>query len=159
DGPTIRLLIEDKVWAPFQPEQGRRYQARAQSRRNTKAILVAPATRLAVDQSESRYFDKAWSIEQIADFLAAPAESPAQSAALASRLRWRVKLLRELCVRSPRSLAPDHPPTLAVKRFCVEWLTREAPEAVVGGGMRTKNAGWLRFEQPGELIYKINQGF
>jgi hypothetical protein len=47
---------------------------------------------------------------------------------------------------------------LAVKQFCVDWLTQEAPGAVVGGGMRAKNSGWLRFQQPKGLIYKINHG-
>ena len=159
-GPTIRLLIEDKVWAPFQPDQGRRYQARARSRPDTKAILVAPATRLAGDDTESRYFDKAWRIEEIADFLADQADSLDQSAPLASRLRWHVKLLRDLCTRSPLSLAPDHPPMVALKQFCLDWLTREAPEAVVSPRvMRARNSGWLRFQQPKGLIYKIIHGF
>jgi hypothetical protein len=159
EGPTIRLLIEDKVWAPFQPNQARRYRARAQSRGHTTAILVAPETRLATDDTESRYFDKAWTIEEIADFLANQADAPEQSAPLASRLRWRVKLLRDLCTRGPRSFAPDDPTMLALKQFCLDWLTQRAPEAVVSpGGMRARASGWLRFQQPRGLIYKSQHG-
>jgi hypothetical protein len=159
-GATIRLLIEDKVWAPFQPDQGRRYRARAQSRPDAAAILVAPKTRLVADDTQSRYFDKAWRIEDIADFLDAQADSHNQSDPLVARLRWRADLLRDLCTRSLRTLAPDYPPMLALKQVCVDWLAKGAPEAIVSpGGMRAKNAGWLRFQQPKELIYKAQHGF
>jgi hypothetical protein len=38
---TMRVLIEDKVWAVFQPDQCERYRRRADSRGDT-AVLVAP---------------------------------------------------------------------------------------------------------------------
>jgi hypothetical protein len=42
---TMRVLIEDKVWAVFQPDQCERYRRRADSRGDT-AVLVAPKSRL-----------------------------------------------------------------------------------------------------------------
>jgi hypothetical protein len=49
---------------------------------------------------------------------------------------------------------------VAVKQFCIDWLTGEVPEAVVSPrGMRARNSGWLRFQQPRGLIYKSQNGF
>ena len=69
DGSTARLLIEDKVWAPFQRDQALRYRKRADSRSpRAAAMLVAPGNRLDAANADA-YFDKAWSIEEIAEFL------------------------------------------------------------------------------------------
>jgi hypothetical protein len=49
---------------------------------------------------------------------------------------------------------------LALKQFCLDWLAKVAPEAIVSPGMmRAKNSGWLFFQQPKGLGYKITHGF
>lgn len=158
-GSKVRLLIEDKVWAPFQPEQARRYRARAESREATAAVLVAPRRRLEATADENRHFHEIIAVEDIARVIEEQAAQCAGSEPeLSRRLRWRANLLKDLCVPTSYAPGPDHAPTLEFREFCVAWLAREAPEVIPSDSMRTKGSGWLGFAQPRGLTYKLMNG-
>jgi hypothetical protein len=156
NGRTAQLLIEDKVWAPFQRDQALRYRNRADSRPTAAAVLVAPRGRLGEANADG-YFHKAWSIEELAEKL--ETQGSVASEALARRLHWRAQLLREMCVPTIRTPGPPHPPTVLFNQFCVAWLSREAPETIPNpDSMRTEGGGWLYFTQPKGLVYKVIGG-
>jgi hypothetical protein len=154
-GQTLRVLIEDKVWAVFQPDQCARYQRRARSRGNG-TVLVAPRSRLA-STDHTDCFHAAYGIEDLADWLVDQAK--AVEGQLASRLRWRAQLLRQLCVSTRYVPKPDHPPTVAFTTFCVKWLAVREPRAVPdASSLRTAGSGWLFFTTPSALVYKASHG-
>jgi hypothetical protein len=153
DEGSARLLIEDKVWAPFQPEQGRRYRARADTRPSTAAVLVAPRSRLG-DREQTHWFHTCFAIEDLGGWLREQANGAGD--ALARRLRWRANLLSALCEHTSK---PDHPPTVAFTTLCAEWLATNAPAAIADTkSLRTAGTGWLYFAQPKGLIYKVTHG-
>jgi hypothetical protein len=76
---TVPILIEDKLWAPFQPRQPQRYLARAESRCG-RAVLVAPEEYLRGRQQGASFFHARVSIEQVVDYLRCNAGGPT---------RWR----------------------------------------------------------------------
>lgn len=155
NGHTLRVLIEDKVWAVFQPDQGARYQRRAESR-GDGTVLVAPKSRLA-STTHIRCFQATYGIEDLADWLVDQATRA--DGQFADRLRWRAQLLRQLCVRTGPDLKPPHPPTVAFTTFCVEWLAANEPQAGPdANSLRTKGSGWLYFASPSGLIYKASHG-
>jgi hypothetical protein len=82
---TMRVLIEDKVWAVFQPDQCERYRRRADSRGDT-AVLVAPKSRLN-DGTHTHSFHLTYAIEDLADWLDEQAGS--NEGQWSQRLRWR----------------------------------------------------------------------
>lgn len=154
-GHTLRILIEDKVWAVFQPDQGGRYQRRAGSR-GDGTVLVAPRSRLA-STDHTDCFHVAYGIEDLADWLVDQAKSA--EGQWAARLLWRARLLRQLCVPTGYVPKPDHPPTVAFTNFCVEWLAAHEPRAGPDpNSLRTKGSGWLYFTSPSGLIYKAAHG-
>jgi ketol-acid reductoisomerase len=54
---------------------------------------------------------------------------------------------------------PDHPPTVAFTRFCVQWLAEREPRAVPNANsLHTKGNGWLWFTSPSRLVYKAAHG-
>lgn len=152
---TLRVLIEDKVWAVFQPDQGGRYQRRAASR-GDGTVLVAPRARLTNTDHTDR-FGVAYAIEDLAAWLGEQANSGEDQ--WATRLRWRGKVLRQLCVPTSRVRKPDHPPTVAFTTFCSDWIVAREPRAVPNvDSLRTKGNGWLWFTSPVGLVYKASHG-
>jgi len=155
DGRSLRVLIEDKVWAVFQPDQGGRYQRRAASR-GDGTVLVAPRSRLA-STDHTGCFHVAYGIEDLAEWLDGQAESA--EGRWANRLRWRARLLRQLCVPTAYVPKPDDPPTVAFTNFCVTWLATREPRAIPDAkSLRTKGNGWLWFTSPSGLVYKAAHG-
>jgi hypothetical protein len=155
DTQTLRILVEDKVGAAFQPDQGGRYRRRALSR-GDGTVLVAPRSRLA-DTEHTRFFHVTYAIEDLADWLVEQATSA--QGQLATRLQWRARLLRQLCVPAARAPKPDHPPTVEFTNFCVRWLAEHEPRAVPEPkSLRTAGSGWLWFTSPRGLVYKAAHG-
>ncbi len=155
NGKTLRVLIEDKVWAEFQPDQGARYRRRADSR-GDGTVLVAPGSRLA-STTHTNCFQVTYGIEDLADWLVDQAR--VADGQYADRLRWRARLLRQLCIRTGPDLKPPHPPTVAFTTFCVNWLAAHEPQAGPdANSLRTKGSGWLYFDSPSGLIYKASHG-
>lgn len=87
DGEQQVILIEDKLWAEFQPEQARRYRRRADFH-GAHALLVSPRSRLT-DATHRQHFDAVSSIEDVADWLASRAAKVDGELATASNGRRR----------------------------------------------------------------------
>jgi hypothetical protein len=152
---ALRVLIEDKVWAVFQPDQGDRYQRRARSR-GDGTVLVAPRSRLA-NTDHTKCFQVTYGIEDVSDWLVEQARST--DGQWAHRLRWRAELLRQLCRPTGYVPKPDHPPTVAFTAFCTDWLAAHEPRAVPNAkSLRTNGSGWLWFTSPSGLVYKAAHG-
>lgn len=152
---TMRVLIEDKVWASFQPGQAERYRRRADFRGDT-AVLVAPRSRLS-QSADTACFHVTYAVEDLAGWLDEQAGSGEDQWSL--RLRWRAAVLRRLCRRTIPFSKPDHLPTVAFTKFCTDWLAAHEPLAVANANMlRTAGNGWLYFTSPSGLIYKANNG-
>jgi hypothetical protein len=150
-GDEHPMLIEDKVFAAFQPAQGERYRGRADAQGGI-AILVAPASYPSPSTTDT--FDGRVDIEDIAAFLRTSSnDHPADSTAH-HRLQWRAAMLQQLMTRR-RAPTPAHPPTVAFTKYCVDWLLEHGSEALPNpASCRTVNQGWLYFTQPPELMYK-----
>jgi hypothetical protein len=139
------LLIENKVWAGFQPRQAERYRLRA-DHCGGRALLVAPADYPESTSSVS-LFDGAVTIEQVAAWLSSRGDR---------RGHWLAELLTELVKPLGREPAPDDPNTVAFTRHCVEWLARSAPHVIPApNSLHSTGQGWLDFETPAGLIYKV----
>lgn len=152
---TLRVMIEDKVWAVFQPDQGGRYARRARSR-GDGTVLVAPRSRLD-DPDHAHNFQIRHAIEDLATWL--DEQATLDEATGARRLRWRAALLRQLCQRPAYVAKPDHPPTVAFTAYCVQWLAEHEPRAMVDAkSLRTQGSGWLWFTSPSGLVYKASNG-
>ena len=155
DGEKQVILIEDKLWAEFQPEQAQRYRRRADFH-GAHALLVAPRSRLT-DATHRQHFDAVRSIEDVADWLASRAAKV--DGELANRLEWKAKRLRALAVRSRLESRPAHPPTVAFTMFCIEWLREHAADLLANpASLRTTGQGWLWFTHPQGLAYKCTHG-
>lgn len=156
-GEQARLLVENKLWAKFQPEQARRYRTRADSRHRCAAVLVAPRAYLDAQTDAVGTFHAAHAIEDVADRI----ESGGEGTGDQERRRWRAALLRSLARRPDRGASPpDHPPTVAFTAFCTQWLAEHAPGALPNPRMlHTEKQGWLWFSQPSGLAYKASHGF
>jgi hypothetical protein len=155
DGFEQAFLIENKVWAAFQPEQARRYGARADFHA-ARAVLVTPRSRLG-DETHRQYFDVVCAIEDIADELGRQAAEA--DGELGRRMRWKAARLRGLATRIAPVMRPDHSPTVAFTAFCVEWL-RQHDDTIVANAksLRTAGNGWLWFAIPKGLAYKCVHG-
>lgn len=153
-----RLLIENKVRAPFQKNQAERYAVRVQAVANARGILVAPASYLAAHPTEAETFravGDAVSLEQIAAELESQATN--MRGALQRRLEWRADVLRGLC--EPRQTTPDHPPTVAFTQWCTKWLQDHGDViSILPAYTRTSNQSWIFFEAPEALSYKCSNG-
>lgn len=160
DGRRYRLLVEDKLDAVLQPSQVERYLERARRHADLDAVADAAAIVIAPD----RYLtDKAaelsgiagLSIEAIAEWLDAAADTA--SAELASRLRWRARHL--IRFEDGRRLpSPDMPEMIDARDHLIARLAELAPGVRPGSGMRTASGGWLSFETPAPLTYKVVHG-
>lgn len=148
-----RLLIEDKVFAGFQPSQGERYRGRAEAQHGL-AVLVAPAG-YAVPAAAASFHGRV-DIDDIVQFLRNSSEEHPDDATARARLLWRATMLEQLMTRR-RTPAPEHPPTVAFTRFCVDWLLEHESAALPSpASCRTVNQGWLYFTQPSGLMYKAS---
>lgn len=153
DGRCLRVLVEDKVGAGFQPDQGRRYRSRADSR-GDEAVLVARAGRLHGPDQE--FFHTKHAIEELAEWLR---EQAKEEPASARRLEWRAALLLRLAAPAHGMIKPDHPPTVAFARYCVDWLAARDTDVVADAeSLRTAGSGWLYFTEPSGLVYKVFHG-
>ena len=155
DGIEQAFLIENKVWAEFQPEQARRYRARADFHA-ARAVLITPRSRLG-DETHREYFDVVCAIEDIADEL--DRQAAEADGELGRRLHWKAARLRGLATRITPEMRPDHSPTVAFTAFCVEWL-RQHDDTIVANAksLRTAGNGWLWFAIPKGLAYKCVHG-
>ena len=153
DGLEFPVLIEDKIWAPFQRRQAERYAERARVRGGV-SVLVAPAEYIASHMADAVIFDSYVAVQEIIRHLAACAEHSPDDVA-ANRWRWRARLLREIITRPVRTVVEDDVPTVDFTRFCTEWFEANAPSVITDPrSLRTGGNGWLYFEVPAGLIYK-----
>lgn len=125
DGCVLPILIEDKLWSPFQPRQPQRYADRACLREGA-AVLVAPAAYVSSHATTAAPFHGHVAIESIIEYLRAQASH--SNSETSARRNWRADRLSEL-IRGPDT-PPDHDPTVEFTQFCVDWLTRNAPAVV-----------------------------
>lgn len=143
----VPILVEDKVWSPFQYLQPERYLERA-TRRCGAAVLVAPGDYLAAHQQDAAKFHGRYSIEALIEWLQRD-----RATLDTQRRRWRAALLRELIDRPPPT--PDDPGTVDFTSFCAEWLASVgSPVQPAERSLRTRGQGWLWFTWPRGLGYK-----
>jgi len=72
DGKRLLLLIEDKLTAAFQPQQGARYASRAAelgANAEVRTILAAPASYLAAANPEASHFGHRIALEDVLDWM------------------------------------------------------------------------------------------
>lgn len=152
----VCVLVENKVWAILQPRQAERYRARARVHRGA-AILVAPRRYLSAHADDAAKFDGQHSLEDIAARLRGTAQN--RESVARARYEWRAALVEELAAPPKRSVAADHPPTVAFCAYCCDWLGTHAPTARPNPRMlHTENQGWLWFNHPTDLGYKVTHG-
>lgn len=151
-GEELVVLIEDKVWAPFQHRQPERYAARA-SAVGGVAVLVAPSSYLRGRPEDATVFDGAAAIEDLIDRIRH--HPPAGELVAARRAEWRARLLEEVVRPRARTVAVDDPPTVAFTEFCTAWLAMRSPASIPDrGSCHTAGQGWLWFQAPAGLAYK-----
>jgi hypothetical protein len=149
-GESLPVLVEDKIWAPFQHRQPERYVLRAEHRGGV-AVLVAPEAYLATHAARAEVFHGQVSIEAIIQRLRDEAASQIGSD-LRRRKLWRAQLLTEL-IRKPEVIEDE--PTVQFTQYCVDWFAANAPSVVVSErSLHTAGQGWLWFEVPRGLGYK-----
>jgi hypothetical protein len=162
NGWTLRLLVEDKLDAVLQPTQPERYIARAELHRGLDgvdhaiALIVAPADYLERHRNDLAGL-RELSIDAIAKrFREVASDEPTE---IAERLRWRADRLVSFRQRR-RVSAPDHPPTVETRKWLLQRLAETEPRAVAfGNTLRTIKTGWLYFDEPSAIIYKITHGY
>jgi hypothetical protein len=149
---AVPVLIEDKVWAPFQDRQPERYVGRAEARGGL-AVLVAPADYIKGVQPKAALFHGSVTVEEIVGRLKAMAEGDVPDVSR-RRHTWRAQLLGELIKRP--TPPEDHPPTVAFTEHCTAWFRSHGGLVVVprASSLRTWGQGWLDFESPKGLLYK-----
>lgn len=116
--PSVPILVEDKVWAPFQHRQPERYRDRAKIRGGA-AVLVAPKAFLESHRTEAAIFHGCVLIEAVIGWLRDAANSQPTEA---DRRQWRASLLEELMRRPTRVVVPDDELTVAFTSFCATWF-------------------------------------
>ncbi len=147
----VPILVEDKLWAPFQALQAERYAMRAASRKGA-AVLVAPRAFLDSHSEEAKKFHGSFKVEDIIDWLHGQTR-PSE----AKRRRWRATLLSELIERPPRGAAIDDQATMEFTAFCVEWFRNaQAPVEPSERSLHSAGQGWLWFRSPRGLAYKAS---
>jgi hypothetical protein len=158
DGNSVSVVLEDKVWSPFQPRQPERCVMRAENRENEGvAVLVAPDSYIKSHMSKAKIFHGYISVEQIIERLASSDSDEASDPTGQRRRAWRARLLTELITRPPPPIAADDTPTVEFTRFCVEWFQRNATYVVPNTrSQHTAGQGWLWFETPRGLGYKAS---
>lgn len=145
------ILIEDKVWAPFQHLQPERYVGRAEARRGA-AVLAAPSAFLEAHEKDAEKFHARLPIEDVIQWLRREAQ-PSE----AKRRRWRAALLCELIEPQRRGAAADDKPTVEFTTFCVGWFTKaQVPVEPATRSLHSAGQGWLWFKSPRGLGYKAS---
>lgn len=154
DNYSLPVIVEDKVWAPFQPRQPERCAKRAEARAGV-AVFVAPRSYIAGQLEQAKKFHGYITIEQIIERLESPDAHEASDATSERRRQWRVRLLSGLITRPPAP--PDDLPTVKFTQFCVEWLHHRDSLAIPNPrSCHTTGSGWLWFEVPRGLGYKAS---
>jgi hypothetical protein len=150
----LAILIEDKVWALFQPTQPERYVTRAEVR-NGVAVLVAPASYIAGHPVQSSLFHGCVAIEDIIGWLRSDDGTVDETSV--RRRRWRADLLELLIAPRGRRLVVDDQPTVEFTQFCTDWFARYAPLVVASpASLHSAGQSWLWFESPRGLAYKAS---
>ncbi len=146
-------LIENKLDADEQPEQGESYQAecrdieRAELAEKAIAILVAPEHYLQSNNTFKNKFDHTISYEQIIDFFASLAKDATKE--LGIRYRYRASLLDQAITKSRRGY--EAVPVAEVddfNRFYVSELRKHFPDLTPGPSM-------IKQGRPGESVTMI----
>jgi hypothetical protein len=151
-GEELVVLVEDKVWAPFQHLQPERYAARARAVGGV-AVLVAPGSYLRGHPQDAAVFHGAVAIEDLIDRIRH--HPPAAGAVATRRADWRARLLEEVIRPKARPVAVDDPPTVEFTEFCTAWLQMRSPASTPDrGSCHTAGQGWLWFRVPAGLAYK-----
>jgi hypothetical protein len=146
NGSTSVVLIEDKVWAEFQPAQLERYSKRADAT-GARCLLIAPAVYLDRVGDERDFVNGVVSIEEIAERIALAGDR---------RSEWTAAYLLKLIERKSRNEGVSDPATVAFTEYCIEWFAKHAPHVVPHRlSLHTVNQGWLDFEAPAALTYKV----
>jgi hypothetical protein len=162
DGGRVRLLIEDKLDAVVQPRQFERYLLRIDHHQGQPDVVAAGGAAVAPAGYLNRHAEElgpltAISVEDIADRLVEDAKTADPE--VARRLRWRADRL--VSIRQPTRIpAPDDQETIAVRDWIIYRLNELEPSARPNAAsMRTKNTGWLYFDDPKCVIYKLYHGY
>jgi hypothetical protein len=154
DGYSLPVVVEDKVWSPFQPCQPKRCADRAESRAGV-AVLVAPKSYIRNHLEQAKKFHGYIAIEQIIERLRSSAGHQALDATSQRRRDWRAQVLTEI-IRRPLP-PPDDPPTVEFTTFCVKWFEGREPLVIPNErSCHTTGQGWLWFESPKGLGYKAS---
>lgn len=153
-GEELVVLVEDKVWAPFQLRQPERYAARARAVGGV-AVLVAPSSYLDGRSQNAAVFHGAVAIEDLIDRIRR--HPPAGGSVATRRAEWRARLLEELIRPRARTVGVDDPPTVAFTEFCTAWFQMRSPASIPDrGSCHTASQGWLWFQAPAGLAYKAS---
>jgi hypothetical protein len=153
DRHSLAVVVEDKVWSPFQPRQPERCVARANHHRGV-AVLVAPESYIKSHKTKAEIFHGHVAVEKIIERLDSSDAHQAADPTSERRRRWRAQVLTELIDPAP---APDDLPTVGFTNFCIEWLQDRRSLAIPNARtLRTTGAGWLWFEIPRGLGYKAS---
>lgn len=153
------LLVEDKLGAAFQPDQGARYRARAEGYRaagratRTRIVLVAPAAYPARDAPGAAPFERHLALERLGEWLASPAAGargpylaglvahalrrqapagPGRAGERAPELGQLHALVRELLA----SRSPVEPGVTAISGVPNEWTYFAFPAQTGGAALR-----------------------
>jgi hypothetical protein len=154
DGQSLPVVIEDKIWSPFQPRQPERCVGRAEHHKGV-AVLVAPASYIESHKAKAQIFHGRVSVEKMIDRLRSREAHEATDATSERRRQWRAQLLTELIQRPPPT--PPDPLTVAFTEFCVDWFQKHALAVIPSrSSLRNTGQGWLWFEIPRGLGYKAS---
>ena len=162
EGARVRLLIEDKLDAVVQPRQFERYLLRIDHHHGQPDVVAAGGAAVAPAGYLERHSGElgpltAISVEDIADRLVEDAKTA--SPEVARRLRWRADRLVSIR-QSTRVTAPDDDETVALRDWIINRLEEVEPSVRPNAAsMRTKSGGWLYFDDPKCLIYKLYHGY
>jgi hypothetical protein len=155
DGYSLPVVVENKVWSPFQPRQPERCVGRAEHRHGV-AVLVAPESFIKSHKAEAEIFHGHIAVESIIERLQpSGAHQAAADPTSERRRRWRAQVLTEIIRRPPPP--PDDPPTVGFTNFCMEWLQGRGSLAIPNArSLHNTGQGWLWFEYPKGLGYKAS---
>lgn len=151
DGGRLVLLIEDKIGAAFQPEQGQRYRDRANGyvasgrARCTRTVLVAPAAYVHRDPAGAAPFERQLSLESVRDWV--------QAGECGNRAKHPADFLSQAIRRfeMPRGVRGEGPSTSAMKPQFPE--TYALLRSLLGDGVSPIPGLCLTNGTPGEWVY------
>jgi hypothetical protein len=146
NGSTDVVLIENKVWAEFQPRQMERYRMRCDAI-GARCLLIAPSVYLDRARRDAEHAHGAVSVEEIIEQIGA--RESRHSA-------WTGEYLKKLIEPKERKVGISDLDTVAFTEHCIEWCATNAPDLVPQrSSLHTLGQGWLYFETRPELIYKV----